>query len=91
MTALVELEPYVDNCVELFVSRIEEVTGNGKKPLDISTWLHYFAFDVLGEINFSTRFGFLQSGSDVDNNIAAIDGILAYISFVSGAGEKNLV
>lgn len=82
MTALAELEPLVDKCVNLLVRRIDKVSEEGKKPLDISAWLHYFAFDVLGEINFSTQFGFLKAGSDVDNNIATIDGILAYVSLV---------
>ncbi len=83
MTALTELEPYVDSCVELFLTRIGEVTENGAKPIDISEWLQYFAFDVLGEINFSRQLGFLKTGSDVDNNIAAIDIILQYASVVS--------
>ena len=83
MTALTELEPYVDKCVELFLTRIAEVTDSGAKSIDISVWLQYFAFDVLGEINFSRQLGFLKTGTDVDNNIAAIDAILQYASLVS--------
>ncbi|MCJ1360922.1 hypothetical protein MMC16_000017 [Acarospora aff. strigata] len=82
MTALTELEPYVDKCVELFLTRIAEVTDSGAKSIDISVWLQYFAFDVLGEINFSRQLGFLKTGTDVDNNIAAIDAILQYASLI---------
>jgi len=35
--------------------------------------LHFFAFDVLGEVAFSKDFGFLEAGVDVDHAIKTID------------------
>ncbi|KAI9841181.1 MAG: hypothetical protein M1837_000969 [Sclerophora amabilis] len=82
MSAVAELEPYVNNCVDLFISQVEEISESGSKAIDISAWLQYFAFDVLGEINFSRQLGFLKSGSDVENMIAAIDMVLQYVSVI---------
>ena len=82
MTAITELEPYVSTCVDLFLKRIDEVTDGGKKPIDISPWMQYYAFDVLGEVNFGRQLGFLKSGTDVDQNIEGIETVLKYVSLV---------
>jgi hypothetical protein len=85
MTSLVDLEPYVQNVIQLFLKRIHEVSEGGKTPFDIGTWVQYFAFDALGEINFSKQLGFLETGTDVGNNIATIGSLLYYLSIVGQA------
>ncbi|OCK99432.1 pisatin demethylase [Cenococcum geophilum 1.58] len=85
MTTLADLEPYVQNVIQLFLKRIDEVSEGGKKPFDIGSWVQYFAFDALGEINFSEQLGFLETGTDVGNSIATIDGLLRYLSIVGQA------
>ncbi|KAI9842249.1 MAG: hypothetical protein M1837_007394 [Sclerophora amabilis] len=82
MTALTELEPHVDVCVDLFVSRIKQIMTPNPVALDVSAWVQYFAFDVLGEVNFSRRLGFLETGSDVDGMIHVADEMLRYVSLV---------
>ena len=82
MTSLRDLEPYINTCIELLVERISEVTEAGRKPLNTSVWLQYFAYDVLGEVNFSQKLGFLETGTDVASSVAAIDGLLQYLSIV---------
>jgi len=85
LTSLVDLESQVQPTIDLFMDKLAELGENGKKPVDIATWALYFAFDGLGQINFSEDFGFLRSGSDVDNNIRTIDGLLAYLSIIGQA------
>lgn len=82
METMVGLEPYVDKCIAVLLTRLREVTRNGQTPVNPVAWMQYFAFDVLGEINFSKDLGFLENGHDVDNMIAAIGGILMYVSLV---------
>jgi hypothetical protein len=85
MTALSDLEPHVQPVIDLFIRRIDEVGEGGAKPFDIATWVQYFAFDALGEINFSEKLGFLETGTDVGKNIGTIDGLLAYLSVIGQA------
>lgn len=82
MTSITALETYVSTCVDLFLNRIGEVTDGGMKAIDISPWLQYYAFDVLGEINFGRQLGFLKSGTDVNKNIEGIEMVLKYVSLV---------
>lgn len=44
---LLESEDAINSCIELFMSRLHELTQNGQ-PIDLGAWLQYFAFDVVG-------------------------------------------
>ncbi|KAK4494480.1 hypothetical protein PRZ48_014778 [Zasmidium cellare] len=61
MDSLRLLEPYVDNAVTAFIDEMAKRTGH---VIDMGNWLQLFAFDVIGEITFSRRFGFLSAASD---------------------------
>ncbi|ROW17642.1 hypothetical protein VPNG_00854 [Cytospora leucostoma] len=83
MDVVAGLEQFADKCISTLVSRLREVCNGGKDPINPVDWMQYFAFDVLGEINFSKDLGFMEKGADVDGIIAAIGGILGYVSLVS--------
>ncbi|KAI1751875.1 cytochrome P450 [Xylaria castorea] len=67
-TAVSSLEYHLDDCTQLFMSKMHNIIGSQKKSaqVDIAAWLQYYAFDSLGAVNFSQMLGFLESGTDVD-------------------------
>lgn len=76
MTYLLSFEPYVDTALKVFTEQIDKRFAS-KAPKDpkikskenicnLSQWLQMLAFDVMGELTFSQRFGFMESGSDID-------------------------
>jgi cytochrome P450 len=72
-----QYEPFVENCLKLLLQRLHELSASGQ-PVEMSDWLQYYAFDVIGEITFSTRLGFLEKGEDQNGLIYAIHGSLKY-------------
>jgi len=52
--------------------------------------LHFFAFDVLGEIAFSRKFGFLESGYDIEGAIKTIDDVQWYDGIIGQIPEWDL-
>lgn len=74
---LLAMEDQIDSCTRLFCDRMEEAK---KSPIDLGAWLQYYAFDVVGELTFSQKLGFLEGGQDVDGMMKAIEGMLAYAS-----------
>jgi hypothetical protein len=62
---LLQSEKGIDSCVDLFMARLEELASE-ERPIDLGLWLHYFAFDVVGEVTFANKLGFLEKGKDVD-------------------------
>jgi len=79
MTSLLELEASIDSCTQIFLSQLRK-SADQKAPVDLGEWLQYYAFDVVGEITFAKKLGFLEEGRDIDGMIEAIQGMLAYAS-----------
>lgn len=72
MSNLVSFEPLVDSTMKYFFTRLDELFVHTGHVCDLDTWLQMFAFDTMGEITFSKRFGFLEKGEDVNNIMANI-------------------
>ena len=47
------------------------------------------AFDVVGELTFNRKLGFLDKGTDVDGMMAAIEGMLVYASLCGQVPEMH--
>lgn len=77
MAAMQQLSPFIDESIELFMSKLDGFATSSqsatKGQVDLGAWLHYFAFDVLGEVAFGRKFGFLEQGRDVEGAIKTID------------------
>ena len=61
MDALKEFEKYVDDAVAHFSRKVQDRRG---QKIDMGLFVQLFAFDVIGEVTFSKRFGFMDAGSD---------------------------
>ncbi len=81
MSALVGYEPFVNNCTSLLCQRFNEIAKAGK-TVNLQHWLQCYAFDVIGEITFAKRFGFLDMGEDKEGVFHAIDQRGVYSTFV---------
>lgn len=81
LSSLVNYEGYVDNCAEIFSRRLTEFAQNGK-TIDMGRWFQHYAFDVIGEITYSQRFGFLDKGQDIAGLQAALHEVMRYGSLV---------
>lgn len=82
LTSITELEPVVDSCVQMFVSKLQKSASSGES-VHIEDWLQYYSFDCLGALSFSHDIGFLSSGVDVGSMIHAVDVIFEYVALVS--------
>ena len=71
------MEPAVDSCVRLLMSRLSDLVDKCDS-INLGEWLEFYAFDVIGEITFSKKMGFLEQGKDVDGMIGRIEGMLKY-------------
>jgi hypothetical protein len=86
MSTLVQFEPFVDSTSREFIKQISSryVDKVGSEGIcDFATWLQYYAFDVIGELTYSMRLGFVDNGKDVDQIIANAETTLKYFAVVS--------
>ncbi|KAK7883698.1 hypothetical protein LTR67_010987 [Exophiala xenobiotica] len=84
LSTLVEYESLVDRTTDAFLHMLESrFAASNKSPgeiLDLGRYLQFYAFDVIGELTFSRRLGFIESGTDVDGIIEAIGANFSYFS-----------
>jgi cytochrome P450 len=78
MSSVTSLEPWVDNAIGCFMDQMRSRVG---QPIDFGVWLQLLAFDVIGEISFSRRFGFLEAGCD-DGTLNRIERALRSLCWV---------
>jgi hypothetical protein len=86
MSSLVQFELFVDSAIQEFLAQLRNRyidNDEGNKILDFGKWLQLFAFDVICELTFSKRMGFIDRGEDVGNVIDNLQWTLNYAAPVS--------
>ena len=95
MNAMQKFAPFIDDTIQLFMEKMNKFADTPDQPVDLGNWLHYFAFDVLGEVAFSRKFGFLEAGFDLEHAIKTIDnaqwydGIVGQVPFMDYLLRRN--
>ena len=79
MTNMKNYEPHADECTAIFLDSMRDLQGT---PIDLATWLQWYAFDVIGNITFQRKFGFMEHRRDVDNMVLGLDHGLTYVKVV---------
>ncbi|KAL1297000.1 hypothetical protein AAFC00_004596 [Neodothiora populina] len=83
MSSLVGYEPLVDSTTDVFVERTRELySGSDGGRCDLTTWLRFYAFDVIGELTWSKRLGYIERNEDVDGIVAFLQSFLSYAAKV---------
>ena len=95
MSSLVSYEPLVDSTTDAFVEQTKQRYCDTGKVCNFSRWLQFFAFDVIGELTWSKRIGFVDRDEDVDGIVKFIGDFLSYagpigqMPFLDLIWEKN--
>jgi hypothetical protein len=80
MSTLIQYEPFVDSTTELFLSQTDKLYAETGAGCDFSRWLQFYAFDVIGEMTYSKRHGFLEENKDIDGIIKYLGGLFDYVA-----------
>lgn len=80
MSALVQYEPFVNEVVEVFLDQTNRLFAAPDKVCDFAEWLQYLAFDVIGQITYSRRHGFIDRAEDVDGMVAYLGKLFSYVA-----------
>jgi cytochrome P450 len=81
MSSVLKSEGAIDECTNLLLSRLQNLADN-KVDIDLGRWLHLYAHDVLGSVLFGRRFGFLETGDDVDSFIESVSSAVPLLHII---------
>ncbi|KAL8990214.1 MAG: hypothetical protein Q9177_001072 [Variospora cf. flavescens] len=65
-------EHFVDQVLQVLFDQLDQRFVNSRITFDLGNWLQYYAFDVMGTLTFSKRYGFLEQGRDVNGMLETI-------------------
>ncbi|KAG9191208.1 hypothetical protein G6011_09296 [Alternaria panax] len=82
MSSLVNYEPLVTSTLTNWLDKTEDMFAKTGRSCNFNQWLQFFAFDVIGELTWSKRLGFIEGNKDVDNIIGALARIFDYAASV---------
>lgn len=80
MSSLVQYEPFVDNTTKLFLDQTSRLFANKATGCDFTRWLQFYAFDVIGEITYSKRHGFIEKNEDVEGIVSYLSNLFLYVA-----------
>ena len=60
--ALLDQEAIIDECVDRFLARIDDVQHQSEGGMDMTKWFEMFSFDVFGEMAFGESFHAIEKG-----------------------------
>jgi cytochrome P450 len=88
LSNLLQSEDAIHSCSTLFIERLNEFASKNK-PVDLGAWLQYYTFEVVDEVTFASKLGFLEKGTDVDGIMKAIEGMLIYAALCGQIPEYH--
>ena len=82
MSSMANIEDNIDRSIEVFMGKLKGFTKGSSAIVNISAWLQFFAFDCIGEINFSQPMGFMDAGKDLDDICELDHEMMMYFALV---------
>jgi hypothetical protein len=72
LSSAVTFERFIDEVLGILFEQLDKRFAGTGKVFDLGDWVQYFAFEVMGTMTFSNRYGFLERGTDVNGMLEAI-------------------
>ncbi|CAK1355293.1 Pisatin demethylase [Cercospora beticola] len=91
MSSLVGYEPLVDSTMNAFIEQTRKRYAETGESCRFSRWLQFFAFDVIGELTWSKRLGFVERDQDVEGIVGFVGAFLAYAAPVGQMPFLDLI
>ncbi|KAK9780685.1 putative Benzoate 4-monooxygenase [Seiridium cardinale] len=90
-----QLEPYVQQKIEVFVNRWDQIATeerrqtDGYAQIECRQWFNFLAFDIIGDLAFGAPFGMLQAGNDIVEVRTSLDASPTYLPAVTALTRRS--
>ena len=65
----------MDKIINIFLEQMDRKFAGKEGPdgiIDLLRWMRAYSFNVIGELTYGERHGFLDSGEDIDGIVASL-------------------
>ncbi|KAK3391826.1 cytochrome P450 [Sordaria brevicollis] len=77
--SVLAMEPLMDKVINDFLGHLQTRYIDTQKECEFGEWLGYYAWDFLGIVTFSAKFGYMEKGCDFDGTLAIADKSIDYL------------
>ncbi|KAL3293974.1 benzoate 4-monooxygenase cytochrome p450 [Colletotrichum asianum] len=77
--SVLAMEPHMDRCIDEFCDHLQKRFVDTGEACVFGDWLAFFAWDFLGAVTFSKKFGYMDEGRDFDGTLAVGDQSIDYL------------
>ncbi|KAI8271935.1 hypothetical protein K4K56_002839 [Colletotrichum sp. SAR 10_98] len=77
--SVLAMEPHMDRCIDEFCDHLQKRFADTWEACVFGDWLAFFAWDFLGAVTFSKKFGYMDAGRDFDGTLAVGDQSIDYL------------
>ncbi|CAF3430773.1 unnamed protein product [Fusarium graminearum] len=88
MTNVAKSEECINSCSNLPTERLGQFADSGN-PCDLGEWLHWYTFDIIGELFYGHAFGFVDEGKGQNDWIKSLDKMIPFVCLM-GVGPRIL-
>ncbi|KAL2157081.1 hypothetical protein VTH06DRAFT_7037 [Thermothelomyces fergusii] len=81
VSAVQATEHLMDSVLREFLDTLQNRYVEVEKTCKFGDWLNYYAWDFLGMVTFSSKFGYMEHGCDFDGSLAIADKMITYFTY----------
>ncbi|KAH8696796.1 cytochrome P450 [Phaeosphaeriaceae sp. PMI808] len=82
MSAQMQYEPVFDSVNQIFLQQTQRRFADTGSYCDFYQWLQFYTFDVIGDLVYSRRHGFLESNHDIEGIVKGNSALFDYAAVV---------
>ena len=82
LTSVLAYESGVDETIQVLLQQLRTRFARTGIPFDLQPWMHYYALDVVGQVVYSSRYGYLETGTDFEGTMRQMQDNLDYTEMV---------
>src|SRR5690242_6617168 len=82
MSAQMQYEPVFDSVNQIFLQQTQKRFADTGECCDFYQWLQFYTFDVIGDLVYSRRHGFLESNHDIEGIVKGNSALFDYAAVV---------
>lgn len=84
MSAQMQYEPFFDSTNQIFLEQTQKRFADTGRICNFYQWLQFYTYDVIGDMVYSKRHGFLESNHDIEGIVSGNSALFDYAAVVCG-------
>lgn len=83
MSQMIRYEPCIDENISLLIDQLRKRFASGGDAMDVNDWATYWSLEVIYDLTFGERMGYIEHGKDINGVISGVRKMVSSFQYVS--------